>query len=57
MWVEVEVECSIGESLACVKGRNSKPLNTHQVVGLGMQVWAGTDTPSLECVLVHMLIP
>ena len=25
IWVWVEVECSIGESLACVKGRNSKP--------------------------------
>ena len=51
MWVEVE--CSIGESLACVKGRNSKPPSG--------RTWECsldcTDTPSLECVLVHMLIP
>ena len=31
----MEVECSIGESLACVEGKNSKPHDIYQVVGLG----------------------
>ena len=64
MWVEVE--CSIGESLACVKGRNSKPpsgrtwecksgLYRYSQFGMCLSAYAYTIGLELEMLQMHLL--